>query len=76
MLVGAGSIAGLDPLLTVQISAFPARTAYDARAGLEPVTSQWMAQMKAASSRAIAVAITVDFLPFLDSRRNRAQSRT
>ena len=40
------------------------------------VTSRLIAQMKAASSRAIAVATTVDFLPFLDNMRNRLQSRT
>src|SRR5262245_61240993 len=36
------------------------------------LTSRAIAHMKAASSRAIAVATTVDFLPLRDSVRNRS----
>lgn len=46
-----------------------------ALAGVVP-TSRLMAQMKAASSRAIAVATTVDFLPLRDSARNLLHSLT
>jgi hypothetical protein len=45
------------------------------RAGIA-LTSRAMAQMKAASSRAIAVTTTVDFLPAFDNLRNRLHSRT
>lgn len=38
-------------------------SAHAARAGAVPPTSRAMAQMKAASSRAMAVATNVDFLP-------------
>src|SRR5262245_608610 len=57
---------------------FSRRTSSQARVAQDGLgaTSRAMAQMKAASSRAMAVATTVDFLPLRDSLRNRLHSRT
>ena len=70
-----GTIAGLDSLWIDQQMHESARAPQAAPAGVM-LTSRAIAHMKAASSRAMAVATTVDFLPLRDSVRNRLQSRT